>query len=141
MIWKYHLPHTRKQPTTWEDVWLLPDDPAYSGDSIWLTVKSLAFLMDHCERQEDFDAFQEALLKLSDQDYLIDGGDVVVKAWHLDRAELLDWVRIWLRDKGLEAERLIEAPFADFAGTNRQARGMAAPPDARLLREDSLPTE
>lgn len=141
MIWKYHLPHARKHYRTCEDIWLLPDDPTYTGDSIWLTVKSLAFLMDQCERQEDFDSFQEALLRLSDRDYLIEGGEVVVKAWHFEKAEMLRWARTWLKDKGLEAEQLIEAHFQDFAGTNKQARRMADPPDVKPLREGGLTAE
>ncbi len=41
MKWKYFIPHTWDSPTsrqTWAEVWLLPDDPNYRGDSVWLTI-------------------------------------------------------------------------------------------------------
>lgn len=42
--WKYYIPHEWSDPTrrkTWEDIYLMPDEPSYNGLSIWLEVEAI----------------------------------------------------------------------------------------------------
>jgi len=122
MNWKYHIPHTWDPPTQrmgWAEVWLLPNDPSYKGGSIWLTIDALAGGPDDMEPGE---FRKEALQKLGDRDFWIKDGDMIVRVEDFNREEFLQWVKVWIENRGLQFSGLVEAPFEDFAGTNKMAR-------------------
>jgi hypothetical protein len=131
MKWKYHIPHVWDPPTErvgWADVWLLPDDPAYNGGSLWLTIDALSGGAFDTEPG----AFRaEALRKLGDREFWVKSEDemssakdcdMIVRAENFDRAEFLGWVQKWIEHQELEFSGLIEAPFEDFADSNDMAR-------------------
>jgi hypothetical protein len=120
MKWKYYIPHQWTQPrTVWEDIWLLPANPGYAGQSIWLTIDALG---DMIHPESDRAEFQEkALAKLGDKDFWIEAADMIVRAEDFDKEEFLGWVHIWLKETGFEVAELIECPITDFTGTNNHA--------------------
>src|SRR5690349_987394 len=71
MKWKYHIPHKWESAEirhVWEDVWLMPADPEYSGKSLWITVDALGDA-DNPEHGSERAAFQvKALAMLGDND-------------------------------------------------------------------------
>ena len=116
----------------WADVWLLPDDPAYQGDSAWLTIDALGGGPDDMGPGE---FRREALEKLRDRDFWVKSGDdassvkdcdMIVRAENFDRAEFLVWVQKWLESRGWEFSGLMEAPFEDFENSNDMARTVKA---------------
>lgn len=131
MKWKYHIPHTWEPPTQrmgWADIWLLPDDPAYDGESLWLTIDALSGGADDMEPGE---FRQEALQKLGDRDLWIRCGDdactakdsdMIVHAEDFDRTEFLGWVQRWIANQGWMFSGFTEAPFEDFQNSNDMAR-------------------
>jgi len=51
MNWRYCFPHVWETPrTTWEDVYLLPDDPDFQGPGIHLRVVALGDPEDEEQR-------------------------------------------------------------------------------------------
>jgi hypothetical protein len=127
MRWKYHMPHQWLTPrTVWEDVYLLPDHPDYSGESFWLTVDALGDASDPTHGSERAAFQKEALEKMGDADFWIDGADMIVRARDFTKAELLDWVKIWLEQQGLPVAELVEAPLPDFAESNEHVKLISA---------------
>jgi len=137
MKWKYHIPHKWESPEArhvWEDVWLMPADPDYSGKSLWITVDALGDV-NNPEHGSERAAFQaKALAKLGDNDTWVrypgdqsdPGTDMIVRVVDFSREELIEWVRFWMMEVGLEVDELVEAPFDDFRGTNTHAIQLAA---------------
>lgn len=123
MNWKYHIPHTWESPRgVWEDVWLLPDDPNYKGESIWLTIDAFGDVSDPDYGSERADFQKEALKRLGDKQYWIGSGEMIVRATDFTKDELLHWVKVWLEETGFIVSSLREAPIEEFADTNEQAR-------------------
>jgi hypothetical protein len=136
--WKYHIPHIWDPPTRrmgWAEVWLLPDDPEYRGESVWLTIDALSGGPDFGVEPGEFR--RQALEKIGERPFWIrprgdanarlEAGadcDMLVRAEDFDREEFLKWVELWLRETGLACSGLIEAPYDDFAGSNKQARAI-----------------
>ena len=123
MKWKYHIPHEWDTPrTVGEDVWLLPDDPDYKGNSIWLTIDALGDSSDpsHGSEREEFQ--KEALEKLGNKEFWIDNADMIIRVRDFNKEELLVWVKVWLTENGFTVSDLIEAPFKEFAETNDHAK-------------------
>jgi hypothetical protein len=135
MKWRYHIPHTWEPPSQrmgWADVWLLPDDPGYHGESIWLTIDALGGGADDMDRGE---FREEALNKLGDFDFWIRTSDdtstlkdcdMIVRAEDFDRAEFLGWVQKWIETQGLKFSGLVEAGFKEFENSNEMARTVKA---------------
>lgn len=131
MKWKYHIPHTWDPPSRrmgWADVWLLPDDLSYEGDSLWLTIDALGGGADDMDPGE---FRQEALKKLGDRDFWIKTGDdvcsvkdcdMIVRVEDFNRAEFLVWVQKWIEGQGWNFSGLTEAGFKDFQDSNGMAR-------------------
>jgi hypothetical protein len=122
MNWKYHIPHVwNTTRTVWEDVYLLPDLPDHESESIWLTIDALGDAADpaHGSDREEFQ--REALEKLGDKEDWVGGADMIIRARDFSKEELLQWVKVWLRESGFPVASLEEAPFSDFAGTNQHA--------------------
>jgi hypothetical protein len=144
MKWKYHIPHTWEPPSQrmgWADVWLLPDDPAYDGDSVWLTIDALGGGADDMEPGE---FRREALEKLGGRDFWIKTADdassakdcdMIVRAENFDRAEFLVWVQKWIESQGWQFSSLLQAPFEEFENSNQMARTVKAIKD-RQTRSD-----
>ncbi len=114
--WKYCIPHVWERPRQiWEDVYLLPDDPAYDGPGLHLTVDGLENVLDSLPDAERQAAEADALAQLGDAEFWIDGGDMLLRQEDFSHEELLSWVRVWLVYQGFSVERLREAPEAEFA--------------------------
>jgi hypothetical protein len=113
MDWKYYIPHSwDREREVWEDIYLLPvEDIGYDGKALWLTINALGDVDTVSERAE---MQAEFLSQLGDRDYYIDGTEMIVKAIDLSKIELLDWVRVWLREHRLPIANLIEAPVEEF---------------------------
>lgn len=95
MNWKYHIPHVWDSPrVVWEDIWLLPDDPNYEGESIWLTVDALGDTASPTQDPKRAEFQKEALKKLGDRQYWIDSANMIVRAKDFTKAELLRWVKV-----------------------------------------------
>ena len=134
MNWKYYIPHSWNSPrAVWEDVWLLPCDPDYKGESIWLTVDALGDASDPTHGSERPEFQKEALEKLGQNDYWIEAGDMIVRARDFSKEELLEWVKTWLRETGFKVTALVEASIEEFAETNEQAKMIMS------LRKRALP--
>ncbi|MBD2596396.1 hypothetical protein H6G74_18965 [Nostoc spongiaeforme FACHB-130] len=117
MNWKYYIPHIWEQERQiWEDVYLLPDYGSYNGEALWLTIDALGN-PNNLEDESDFDEFEKKLLKkLGDNSYLIDGTEIVVRTEDFSKAELLEWVQLWLQQQGFSVSGLFEASAEDFQG-------------------------
>lgn len=113
MDWKYYIPHLwDREREVWEDIYLLPvEDIGYDGKALWLTINALGDVDSVSERAE---MQAEFLNQLGDRDYYIDGTEMIVKAIDLSKMELLEWVRVWLREHRLPISNLIEAPVEEF---------------------------
>ena len=126
MKWRYYFVHRWDRPRlVWEDIYLAPDMPGYDGPSIWLTIDALGDEQDPSHGSDRAEAKALFLSKLGDQDYHIDGTDMIVRARDFDRAELLRWVRIWLNESGLQVTQLVRGTLEDFAGSNDHAEIVA----------------
>jgi hypothetical protein len=124
MNWKYHIPHMWDDDRqVWEDFYLLPCHPNYSGESFWLTILALG------DGSERFlirgETFERKLKELEGKAYIINGTDMVVRGMGFSKVEFLKWVKVWLEENGFDVEELVEAPLEDFAGTNQHAREVA----------------
>lgn len=76
MNWKYHILHSWPEPRQyWEDIFLLPDTPAYTDEAIWLTIDALGDV-DHPESHNWSEMeLDEMLEKLGEEDYWIEGNE------------------------------------------------------------------
>jgi hypothetical protein len=120
--WKYFIPHIWEgERQVWEDVYLLPVGGRYDGQALWLTIDALGKAEDSAVGAIDVDDRAEALRKLGDRSYHIDGTDMLVRQEDFTKAEMLEWVRVWLRDNGLPVSELIEAPLEEFQGRAQHA--------------------
>jgi hypothetical protein len=125
MNWKYYIPHVWDKPRqTWEDFYLMPCDPSYRGDSIWLTIDALgeANSTSAAFDVEDFERLEE---DMAGRDYLIKGTDMTVRGTAFTKSEFLKWVRVWVEENDFEVDELVEAPLEDFEDTNQHARTVA----------------
>lgn len=126
MKWKYYIPHSwHKERYTWEDFYLIPCDPSYRGDSIWLTIDVLGDVNSTSAALgvEDFERLEK---ELEGRDYLIKGTDMTVRGRAFTKSEFLKWAKVWLEENGFEVDELVEAPLEDFEGTNQHARTVAS---------------
>src|SRR5689334_18521242 len=105
--WKYCLPHVWDRPReVWEDVYLLPDDPAYVGPGLHFTVDAFGNVLEP-SHGSDRAAFQEeALAKLAGAPFWIDGDQMLLRQEDFSRDELMGWIRVWLEHHGFAVGRL-----------------------------------
>ncbi len=119
MNWKYFFAHEwLESRNVWEDVYLMPEIPNYQGRSLWVTIDALGDPSDPTHGTDRREFVEEALPKLSDAEYCIEGHKMIVRARAFTKEELLDWVRIWLRESGFGVDELIEGTAKEFDGTN-----------------------
>jgi hypothetical protein len=118
MKWKYYIPAewNPNDRHTWEDVWLLPHDENYHGESVWLTVDSLTSAAEYLPEQTT---------QVEAGSFRIDGEDMVVGINDFSKDELLHWVEVWLSESGFSAPELLEASFEDFRNTNDDSRALS----------------
>lgn len=125
MKWKYYIPHAWDEPReSWEDFYLLPCDPSYRGDSIWLTIDALDDV-NGTTAVLDTEDFHRLEKEMEGKDYVVHGTDMIVRGEAFTKREFLKWVKVWLEENGFEVDELVEAPFEDFEGTNQHARTVA----------------
>ena len=129
MKWLYHIPHVWDAPTdrhVWEDVYLLPESAPDGMPSLWVTVDALGdpTVPEHGSDRAEFCA--ESLVTLGDNDWHINETNMLVRPIDFNLAELLDWVRIWLRETGFDCTDLIATPIEMFANTNDHASLVSA---------------
>ena len=106
MNWKYFIHHTwPEERTEWAEAFVRPDDPAYTGDSLWVTID--------CR-----DLGREPFRVVDRQD---DDADLLVNARDFTRAEFLEWMKVWLRAKGFTVTDLVPAALEEFVGTHAHA--------------------
>lgn len=125
--WKYCLPHIWDRPReVWEDVYLLPDDPAYTGPGLHLTIDAFGNVLEP-SHGSDRAAFQEeALAKLAGAPYRIDGDEMLLRQEDFSRDELVGWIRVWLEHHGFSVGRLREVGAPEFEGRVAHASFVAA---------------
>ena len=121
MKWKYYIPHEWKpdERQTWEDVWLLPDDRNYHGESIWLTIDSLTSAVEYLSEEQ----IQKAAVQA--ECFYINGTDMLVGVEGFSRDEILNWAIVWLKESGFRVTGLIEGTLEEFLGTNGEAIAIA----------------
>jgi hypothetical protein len=140
--WTYYIPHVWDSPeqrTTWEDVWLLPEDGSNDGASYWFTLNALRMWAAGVEEEfpQDPDdplcgfggselARERNLQLLGGRDYFITPAlDMVARVDDFDLHELLEWTKVFIREHlGDPAPSLVEGRYEDFAASNTQAREM-----------------
>ncbi len=138
MKWKYYIPRVWDSPeqrTTWEDVWLLPEDGSNEGKSYWFTLNALTFGAAGVEEEypedpdDPFGPATGALVRemnlrlLGDRDYFITPLlDMVARVEDFNMGELLECTRLFIRVHFGDPEpELVEGKFEEFSGTNSQA--------------------
>lgn len=132
MRWKYWIHHTwPDERTSWAEAFVRPDDPTYAGQSLWVTIDCLGEPPVESPKSTLRERYDESCNWLGDHPYRVaeseemGDADLVVNALDFTKAEFLDWVKVWLRAKGLPAAELVPAPLEEFEGTNPQADFLA----------------
>jgi hypothetical protein len=140
MRWKYYIPSHWTSPddrTSWEDVWLLPEDGRDEGQSCWFTLHALPSAAAGLEREYpddpedplggsgDSPRFREMNLELlGDRDYLVTPTlDMIARIEDFNLEELLKWTALFIQIQFGDPEpELVRGDRAEFAGSNRMAR-------------------
>jgi hypothetical protein len=125
--WKYWIHHEwPEERTPWAEAFVRPDDPTYSGESLWVTIDCVE--TTPAAMTDSTDERSETLRRwLGDRPYRVaDNGeagdtDLVIQARDFSKCEFLGWVQVWLRSKGFTVTELVHAPLSDFAGTHPHA--------------------
>src|SRR5439155_21764974 len=94
----------------------LPVNTQYEGEAIWLTIDALGNVETSEYDSGSDNGRSDALEKLGDRQYYIDGTDMLIRLTDFSKEELLDWVRVWLRENGLPVTNLVEGSASDFRG-------------------------
>jgi predicted protein tyrosine phosphatase len=93
MRWKYSFPDPWTNPAArvaLEDVYLIPPDGKTGPSSYWLTLEGLHSFTGGTR--------EEKLERLGGADYVIsDAMDMLVRRGDFDKAELLEWTRVFIR--------------------------------------------
>ncbi len=114
MDWHYHLVHQwETERTDWEDVWLSPSNPGYSGAYLHLTFQGSGL--------EEFPTgiTPEVLAKLSEREMVWVDGEVVVSQPDFSKAELAGMVQRWLELNDLPVSSMTATGHERFSGRKR----------------------
>lgn len=130
MNWKYYMMHVwpKGERWTWAEVFILPDDPAYEGEALWLTIDCVGASPPGSDHAHDIDWHIRALAKLGESSHAIvskaddlGDSDMIVAANDFSVDEFLGWVKVWIKEQAIEISKLIPAPLEDFIGRHRHA--------------------
>jgi hypothetical protein len=120
MNWRFFFAHDwTEDRSSWENVYLLPDDPNHQRDSFCVTVDAIGPGGNACYSAEENAAACE---RLRDGPYHIDGQKMIVRGEDYSKEELLAWVRLWLEAAGFSVGQLVEGSYEEFRGTNWHSR-------------------
>jgi hypothetical protein len=113
MNWRYYFPHVWEEPRTcWEDVWLRPDDPNFTGLAYYITVESFAYLTANAEEDADFAELERlraetgTLLWVRSYDGSAKRLEVRVRAEDFSWDELVEWTLLFLLRQGERVDTL-----------------------------------
>jgi hypothetical protein len=108
LIWRYYIPHAWEpaERMTWADVLLMPDDPSYTGQALFLTVDAVP------DNAAEFQLDQDKM-------------DLAVRAVDLSKEECLTWVERWLAGS-FKCTGLVAGTLDDFAGRSHMADTITA---------------
>lgn len=66
---------------------------------------------------------------------------MIVRANDFSKKEFLGWVKVWMREKGLPVDQLVQAPIGFFRGRSGVADGFYAMQQmARMKKKQEDPT-
>lgn len=137
MRWKYCIHHEwPEERTTWAEAFVRPDDPAYTGQSLWVTIDCIGEFPAGT-RSASSEEHETLRNWLGDRPYRVaENGeqgdtDLLVNATDFTQAQFVDWTKVWLNDKRLAATELISAPMKEFEGTHSHADLLA-----HLIKQD-----
>ena len=117
MNWKYYCPRTWDEPRqVWEEVHLLPDDPSYKGEAIWLTVDALGDAQNPAHGSDRAAFQEEALQKLGDNAFHIEVSDMIVRQTDFSMPELVEFARLFLTQQGKPVNEMVEGTLDEFFG-------------------------
>jgi len=127
MRWLYYIPHEwpEGERMFWADVMILPDDPAYDGKALWITVDAINEPANFTD--EWFEWRQDRLAELGDAEFTMDGNmDLAVRATDFTREECLNWISRWMQSRRLDFSGWIRSTRESFAGRSDVADTVAA---------------
>lgn len=151
MDFKYYIPHRweDQETATWEDVWILPLDPDYNGESLWFTLDARADGYWRMLPEEQGDMSDEVFNKLNksaddcwgedeepkwDKDgchYDDNLANMSINKLRFKKDDLLFYLRKWLIREFGDCTLLIEGTYEDFSDTNDHARMMKGVADIK----------
>jgi hypothetical protein len=140
MHWKYWIPHAWDPPESrlaWADVLILPDDPGYTGDALFITVD--AVLNTEAYTASGWPKWRHRkIARLGDNDFFMDRDlmDLAIRAHDFTRDECLDWVARWLQHEGMAFSGFVPAGLDAFKDRSE----MGAIVD-RIQSQDQEPSE
>jgi hypothetical protein len=127
MNWKYWIMHKwTDERFRWGEAFILPDDPEYDGDALWITIDCIGTPEDHISHEEIV-WYEEAKTMLGNSPYYLCASDelgdtdLLVNAKDFTKDDFLNWILIWLQEQGIKADNLIGAPLDDFLGRHEHA--------------------
>lgn len=124
MNWKYYILHEwpEGEMQTWEDVFILPDVPSYSGDALWITIDCAVPAPDENSDDEWRERYKIEQRVLGGARYnILDepndlGSNMILSQHSFSINEFLNYVKIWIASRQLPVTDLISAPIEEFAG-------------------------
>jgi len=127
MNWKYWIMHKwTDERIRWGEAFILPEDTEYDGDALWITIDCIGTPDDHVGHQE-IAWYEEAKTKLGSKPYCLcysdelGDTDLLVNARDFTKGEFLYWIKVWLLEQGINADKLISASLDDFLGRHEHA--------------------
>jgi len=124
MRWLYYIPHLwpHAQRMFWADVMIIPDDPNYGGQSLWITVDAISNAENFGD-EEWRDWHRERVEHMGDADFYMDAEkmDLAVRATDMNEAECLDWIARWMSSAGFRFTGFSKATLDEFAGRSQMA--------------------
>jgi hypothetical protein len=128
MNWKYYIMHSFKDDwrMKWAELYIIPDDPSYNGEALWVTIDCIGESPRH-KGEDEVKFHKEAKKLLGDADYRVceedemGDSDMLINAEDFSKDEFLEYVKIWIKKNGFQITDLISAPVEDFSGRGDNA--------------------
>ena len=130
MNWIYYIHHEwpEGERMRWAELFILPDDPSYDGQALWVTIDCVGETPSDNSDTDLVEWYQKAQEKLGDSAFrLIDESDdmgdtnMVVATSDFSKDEFLNWVKTWTKATGLPIANLTPAPLDEFTGRHEHA--------------------